>query len=568
MWGFSAEWDALWPLIFAVAGGAAMGGLLLWLTLRRRPGRASAQQQSAYQKLLNQHHLLAESEARFRALIDTTTEGIWMLDTGGIITFANDAMHELLRCPGDLVGRSVMEFVFDEERAFAEGRFALRLAGDRERLEFSWRAADGMRVHTLVSMSALRGPNGIVTGLIGMVSDISDRVAMNAQLQRLNLELGQRVEARTRELEESNRELAREIVVREYVQSELVASNERLNLYLAESQRHTGDITRLNELGDQLHSCDSRREMIQVLQGGCRDLLGATGGALFDARGEALQLLEFGWGDSAGLEGSFRFDHCRAAQTRKVFPVNHQEEDGPGCEHRQSLQRELCIPLLSRGQFVGLLTLQRPQPFWSGQPALDRRLEQLIRALAEHAALALDNLSLRETLREQSLTDPLTGLFNRRYLNEQMSRESARWERDGRAFALVMIDIDHFKHFNDRYGHDAGDAVLIAVAELMREQTRRSDLACRLGGEEFVLLMVGVDDTQALGRAETLREAVRTLALDGIADPVSISCGVALYPKHGCDGQALLRAADDALYASKRGGRNRSTVAQPAVGAD
>lgn len=557
----SADWIAALPGVLPWLLGLLLCAAVAWLSVRRTHRRFAERQQAAYQKLLTQHHLLSESEARFRALIETTTEGVWMLDTSGTITFANQAMRDILRCGDDLVGRSVFDFVFERDLEYAESRFALRLAGDRERLEFAWRALDGTPVHTLVSVSVLQGPNGVVTSLMGLVSDISDRVAMNAELAKLNLDLGQRVERRTRELEESNRELAREIVVREYVQSELSASNERLNHYLAELQRHTENITRLNELSDQLHSCESRRELIQVLQGGSRDLLGASGGALFDARGEALQLLEFGWGDGAGIQSSIRFDQCQAALKRKLFPANHPEEEGPGCFHRQSLQREICIPLLSRGQFVGLLTLQRETPFWTGQPMEDRQLEQLIRALAEHTALALDNLSLRETLREQSLSDPLTGLFNRRYLSEQLTREMARWERDRRTFGLVLIDIDHFKRFNDTYGHDVGDAVLVAVADLLREHTRRSDLACRLGGEEFVLLLVGVDEAQALGRAEALREAVKTLQLPDVAAEISISCGVAIYPHHGGDGHELLRAADNALYASKRDGRDRTSLA-------
>jgi len=341
----------------------------------------------------------------------------------------------------------------------------------------------------------------------------------------------------------------------------LSASNERLNLYLTALQRHTDDISRLNELGDQLNACDTRPELIQVLQSSCQDLFNTTGGALFEAQGERMQLLEFGWGDCAGLEGAFHRELCRALREGHAFPGDVAEQSDAACVHRPSLMPALCVPLYSRGVQVGLLLLQRTHPFWSDEAASDRQLQQLLRALAEHTALALDNLTLREKLREQSLSDPLTGLFNRRYLFEQMDREMARWERTHQPFALMLIDIDHFKKFNDRYGHDVGDAVLVEVSNLLREFTRRSDLACRLGGEEFVVLIAGVEQEQAVNRAEAIRVAIKRLLLDGVEETISISSGVAMYPQHGEDPVTLLRAADQALYASKRSGRDRTSLA-------
>jgi diguanylate cyclase (GGDEF)-like protein/PAS domain S-box-containing protein len=517
--------------------------------------------QEAYATLLERHTQLAASENRFRVLIEASDQGIWMVDRDAVTLFANPALCEMLGYPEGIAGRKVFEFVFPEDLVFATKRFGQRLAGDGGRYEFRWRRADGTALDTEVSTSLLLSPEGTIDGVIGIVTDMSERMAMGKELQRLNLELGQRVEERTRELEESNRELAREIVVREYVQAELSASNERLNHYLAALQRHTDDISRLNELADQLNACESRRELIQVLQSSCLDLFGTTGGALFEASDDRLDLLEFGWGDCAGLEGSFAPEQCLAMRMGKAFPASVEQESGTVCAHRPSLLPSLCVPLHSRGALVGLLLLQRHEAFWTGEAVSDRQLEQLLRALAEHTALALDNLSLRERLREQSLSDPLTGLFNRRYLFEQMDREMAAWERSRRPFALMLIDIDHFKKFNDRYGHAIGDAVLIEVSDLLREYTRRSDLACRLGGEEFVVLMTGAEQSQAIRRAEAIREAVKKIRLPGVSEPISISAGVAVYPEHGDEQQGLLRAADQALYVSKRTGRDRTSLA-------
>lgn len=555
------EWLEVGLVVFTaiVAVICAVG---LWPVIPHLLRLPSPQQyRAAYDELLSRHTQLTESEDRYRTLVDTAVEGIWIIDRNGVTTFANQALCDMLLCPKGLVGRSVFEFVFEEDQRDAAQRLVARLAGDRQKKEFRFRRSDGSPLFTLVSSSALYAPNGNITGVVSMVTDISDSVALSKELQQLNLDLGQRVELRTRELEESNRDLAREMVVREYVQAELVASNERLNLYLSALQQHTDDIAQLNELGDQLHACDTRSELVQVLQRSCQGLFATSGGALFAMADGHLSLLEFGWGDCAGLEASFLPEQCLALGEGKPFPANFAQQGDVVCIHRPSLLPALCVPLHSRGVLVGSLLLQRQEPFWTGDDVSDRQLEQLLRALAEHTALALDNLALRERLREQSFTDPLTGLFNRRYLFEQVEREMARWERGGQNFAVMLLDIDHFKRFNDRYGHAVGDEVLTRVGGLLREHTRRSDLACRIGGEEFVVLMAGVEQEQALRRAEAIREAIKVLELKGIAETISISAGVAIYPEHGVDLQGLLRSSDQALYASKHNGRDQTSLA-------
>jgi diguanylate cyclase (GGDEF)-like protein/PAS domain S-box-containing protein len=170
--------------------------------------------------------------------------------------------------------------------------------------------------------------------------------------------------------------------------------------------------------------------------------------------------------------------------------------------------------------------------------------------------------ALRERLYEQAIRDPLTGLFNRRFLTETLERELARARRAKLPLAVVLLDVDHFKQVNDTSGHRAGDQLLRALAGLLTEQTRREDLVCRYGGEEFVVLMPGASLEAALARAEAWRAAVEQLRLsyEGQAVQVTISAGVAAFPHDGADESALLRAADEALYRSKSSGRNRVTA--------
>jgi diguanylate cyclase (GGDEF)-like protein len=187
----------------------------------------------------------------------------------------------------------------------------------------------------------------------------------------------------------------------------------------------------------------------------------------------------------------------------------------------------------------------------------------MARALADQIALAISNIRLRETLHRQSIRDPLTGLFNRRYLEESLQREVARAERTARPLALLMLDVDHFKRFNDSYGHEAGDAVLRALGRLLRQSVREGDIACRFGGEEFVVLLPEATLETAQERAERIRDEARRIRIhrEGrYLDPVSVSFGVAIYPDHGVSAETLLAAADAALYRAKSSGRDRVMV--------
>jgi len=167
--------------------------------------------------------------------------------------------------------------------------------------------------------------------------------------------------------------------------------------------------------------------------------------------------------------------------------------------------------------------------------------------------------ALQARLQEQALRDPLTGLFNRRQLDANLGPAIARSQQAGRALSVVMIDIDHFKHINDTYGHPAGDAVLQALAQLLQRQVRPGDMACRHGGEEFVLMLDGAPAAVARDRADALRRAFEQLVVtfDGAAVSATLSCGVASFPEHASHPQRLMACADQALYAAKTKGRNR-----------
>lgn len=556
-----AAWSALAVQAPALAlFGMALAGAsgLLWWGLLPRLLPSSTELRAAYRALSQRHRELTATQQGFRVLVETAAEGVWMLDATGATTFANAAMSEMLGYE-TLIGRNAIELVFEHDQPTVRRLLAVGDAAvtSTHRCECRLKRRDGSAIFVMLSIAVVpnRAPDQF--SVCVMVSDISEREQMARQLQQLNLELGQRVENRTRELEETNRELAREMVVREYVQAELAASNDRLNHYLQALRDHAEDIRQLNLLSDALHSCDSAAAMVPVLERFCAGFFNTQAGALFHLQGDELVKVGGGWGDIEAIHDDVAVPVRLALRHQGPLPsgLAQQGREGPWL---------LAIPLHARGGNVGVLALSSSQPFWTGDPATDQNQQQVIRALAEHVALASYNLGLLERLREQSFSDPLTGLYNRRYLSAQVEREIAAWDRSNQPFALMLIDIDHFKQVNDLFGHDAGDEALKMVARVILAQTRKTDTCCRLGGEEFVVLLPGAGQELALERAELVREAVRSAPIPGLpaGHILSISLGVAVYPSHGGDMPALLRAADQALYRSKRTGRNRTSVAR------
>ena len=225
----------------------------------------------------------------------------------------------------------------------------------------------------------------------------------------------------------------------------------------------------------------------------------------------------------------------------------------------------LCLPLLAQGETLGMLhvhdlgdlTRERAEP-----------LKTLAVTVGDHISLALANIRLRETLRHQVIHDVLTGLFNRRYLEETLEREIARSRRKGASLGLIMLDLDYFKHFNDTYGHEAGDNLLRTLGNFLASQVRREDVACRYGGEEFVLILAEASQEIVKQRAEDIRREFPKLPVvhrGQVLESVTLSLGVAMFPDHGATGRDVLRAADDVMYRAKAQGRNRVVVAESRV---
>jgi len=269
-----------------------------------------------------------------------------------------------------------------------------------------------------------------------------------------------------------------------------------------------------------------------------------------------------GWGDFAGEPETIEALDCWAL--RRGSPHLYVDGDGLACRHAADSKLDrLCLPLVTQGDVIGCLTVT------GGELAKGEPIQHVwIGQVAEQLGLALSNVKLRVSLRQQSIIDPLTQLYNRRYLDEILKRELARSSRSGVPLSVLVLDLDHFKRINDTYGHEGGDAILRKVALTLRENIRSADVACRMGGEEMVVLLpeCGIED--AIKRADALRQLIAAgeVLHDGQRIGATASIGVASYPAHGHNAQTLVHAADLALYEAKHGGRNCVRAAPP-VGA-
>jgi len=342
-------------------------------------------------------------------------------------------------------------------------------------------------------------------------------------------------------------------------QNELISALEKL-----ETRNHESKL--LSNMSDMLQSCVSFDEAYSIIAKTVQQLFKGQSGALFvlsASRNVSEKVLSWG-----GLEircGSERVNNedCLALRRGQVHLVEDQVTGFTCASMMQSLSKGyVCIPLIVRGETIGLFQLM------SEKEVVAEPMQELAATLARQVSLALANLKLNDALRVQSIRDPLTGLFNRRYLESSLERELHKAARKNTSLGIIMLDIDHFKEFNDTFGHLAGDTVLRELGVFLRKQVREEDIACRYGGEEFTLMLPDASLEKTMQRAEHLREGMKSLRLvhQGQAmRAVTLSLGVAAFPAHGPTAEGIINAADKALYSAKEQGRDRVVVAEPKI---
>ncbi len=325
----------------------------------------------------------------------------------------------------------------------------------------------------------------------------------------------------------------------------------------------------LSQLNDWLQSCKSLDELYQMVGKFLGRLLPGCAGSLYIYANSRDVLESAHTWNGGNTPATMHPEDCWGLRRGRAYTFGEEEIDFP-CAHVDAEHpgRYCCIPILAHGETIGLLHLEfKSHCDATTQIALAKAIAEQRRmglVCAEQISLAIANAKLRDQLRDQSIRDTLTGMYNRRYMLDACRRDFSRATRSAECVSLLSLDVDHFKTFNDNHGHDAGDTMLRAVGECLMQSFRDYDVPCRFGGEEFVVILPGATSDVAARRAEDVRAKIETLAvryIDGALPKVTVSIGVATFPQSGDSPQAVLKAADAALYLAKEAGRNRIQLA-------
>lgn len=350
--------------------------------------------------------------------------------------------------------------------------------------------------------------------------------------------------------------IGRDITERKQMEAELQQANSQLTISVKKLEQRNREMQLLTELSQLLQTCFTMEEAYSVIAQKISPLFPDLIGGVFaiEAEKNIIEVVTT-WGN-APLSNipQFSLKGCCGEERHGT----NEEFTQLLCQHLQmssDVPQGCCLPMMMQGESIGLLYLSSLE---SGKLTPDSK--RLAVSVAEHIALALANLRLRETLRTQSIQDPLTGLFNRRYLEETAAREIQRASNWQHSLGIIMLDVDHFKRFNDTFGHQAGDTVLREVGRFLNQNIRGKDLACRYGGEEFIIIIPEATIDYTIQRASDLRSGIKSLGIehDGqLLGRITSSFGVACFPEHGQTLNAVIAAADGALYHAKASGRDR-----------
>jgi len=475
-------------------------------------------------KHLQAEEALRDSETRYRRLFETAKDGILILDANsGQITDVNPFLMTLLGYSRqELLGKKLWEI--GPFRDIVASQVAFRELQQKqyiryEELPLETYMGETVEVEFVSNLYEVNGKRVIQCN----IRDITERMRTKDKLRK---------------------------------------ANEGLSALVAELQKHEHEMRLVNHMNDLLQSCKVKEEAYQVIALAASELFpGQSGGlAILHDSGQYLETFA-SWGNEVLLEPVFSLGDCWAMR-RGQLHKGMDPKTSVMCRHFVQLPKTgyLCLPLVVQGETLGLFFLETPIGI-SDEHTISH--EQLVLTVSEGIKLSLSNLKLREIMREQATHDPLTGLFNRRYLDDTLPRELNIARRRNTKFCVAMLDIDHFKRINDTFGHEAGDLLLRELGRVLSENVRKSDIACRFGGEEFVLVLLDTPQEASRQHIEKIRSHIKELQVrygNTLLGTMTLSVGLVEAPDHDMNAEELLHAADEALYAAKRAGRDRIIV--------
>ena len=360
--------------------------------------------------------------------------------------------------------------------------------------------------------------------------------------------------------------LIRDLRQRHLYQKRLTGANDKLAETVHALERRARETELMADARNELQLCMTSQQAQASAARSLEKLLPATSGALCIIN-SSLQLVEVAasWNSPANFLDGFSLESCcglRSGRARWRKP----NQSAVHCGHftAEPPERYLCLPMAAHGETLGMIYVECPS---AGVAAMVESQAPLLLEMIEMASMAIASLNLRSRLEHQSVCDGVTGLFNRHFMEIALERELRRADRQHTPVALLMLDVDHFKKFNDDFGHQAGDSILQQVGEILKHTVRGEDVVCRYGGEEFVAILPDLSFESALERAQQLRRMASEARPHFHGEKlrgVTVSIGVAMYPQHADSAETLVRAADRALYEAKHQGRNRVVTARQA----
>jgi len=466
---------------------------------------------------------LRESSRKYRQLYRSMTDGFVRVDMGGRIIEANDAFTRMVGyTEKELLGLNYQDLISGKSHTFDADTINEHVLtrGYSECYLKEYRRKCGAIISVEARKYLVQDESGNPCGMWTMVRDITERKQAEEAIRQSHAKL----------------------------------------------EQQTHQLRLLAEMGEMLQASSTPADAYAVTARFAQTLIPASSGAMYvhAASRDNLEVV-LRWGKPQ-LNGPdfLAADQCWGLRTGKVHLVE-DSQTGLVCRHLPEPQPAfyLCAPMIAHGETLGLLHLQMPPPDQpSSEAAVPESLDITwpVKTMAERLALALADMDLRETLRAQSICDPLTGWYNRRYMQETLEHDIRRASRTNHPLSLLMLDIDHFKEFNDSFGHEAGDVTLKSLCQIVKKMIRSDDIACRYGGDEFVLILPDSSPAVVPQRVEEMRVAAGTAEIQyqgHLLKPLTVSFGIAAYPADARTSHELLRAADTALFRAKSEGRNR-----------
>lgn len=463
---------------------------------------------------------LAQERMLLRTVINNLPDSIYVKDHDGRFILDNLAHARIigLNSPEELIGRAELELSPQTLSAAHQAEdLAIIQSGQPVFQQEDWLInPDGKKQWLLNTKIPLRDTHGAIIGLVGISRNITER------------------------------KLAEESY-----------------------QQHTRELNLLNHMGNLLQACKTEDDAYSIMGSVCKLLFPSDTGYLSVMNPSRTELnVVLSWGDPEPDTTVFSVNDCWACRLDTTHYLEHPES-GLLCAHLDVFPEHgyVCALVSSIDEVLGIFHL-RFGAFDASSPEDERKRvkkarRMMVNRVVRHLALFIVNLRLRETLKREAIRDPLTGLYNRRHMEASLDREARRAERLHTPVGLLLIDVDHFKRFNDTYGHEVGDLVLHTLGDTFKSNIRGEDIACRYGGEEFLLILPDTSPEHSKTRAEEIRQKVKMLRIPYQHEEltITISIGVAVLPYHGPGLEEALKAADNALYQAKADGRDRVVLA-------